>query len=145
MASDLVQRGVKPEKIFERIYQNNSLSSLHLLGCALDSLRTDESGKIAFMVVTQESFEYAKSGPMETEGIINYTLLMPNAQIGLLFYETNQPNITKVSLRSRSSIDVSKIASHYGGGGHKNASGCTVHMSLDNAIDDVLTVANQLI
>jgi phosphoesterase RecJ-like protein len=39
-----------------------------------------------------------------------------------LFLELG-PQETKVSLRSRSSLDVNKVAGQFGGGGHKAASG----------------------
>jgi phosphoesterase RecJ-like protein len=59
------------------------------------------------------------------------------AEVAVLFKEAG--DLVKVSLRSKSDIDVRKIAEKFGGGGHTKASGLTIsNASLDEAVELVL-------
>jgi bifunctional oligoribonuclease and PAP phosphatase NrnA len=60
--------------------------------------------------------------PTDTEDVINRLLAVADTEVALLFLELT-PRETKVSLRSRSGVDVNAIAAQFGGGGHKAASG----------------------
>ena len=58
------------------------------------------------------------------DGIINYPRSIKGVEAAILFREVSR-NKFKVSFRSRGSINVAKMATAMGGGGHKNASGFT--------------------
>ena len=78
------------------------------------------------------------------EGLVNYTLMMQEIEVGALVRE--EPNRTKVSLRSKYDVDVNIMAQKLGGGGHTKAAGATCQMSLTETVDAVkrlLGVANQ--
>ena len=55
--------------------------------------------------------------------------------VNVAAFITEQPNIIKISLRSKDDISVQEIASkHFNGGGHKNASGGALYASLEDVI-----------
>jgi phosphoesterase RecJ-like protein len=83
--------------------------------------------------------DYAKTGaiPQDTEDAVGYTRSITGVEVGLLFLEQPAGGI-KVSFRSRSKIDVAKIAAQFGGGGHRLASGATLNTSLADAQARVL-------
>ena len=60
----------------------------------------------------------------DLNGLINYTINLKNAEVGLLFHVKKTGEI-KVGFRSARHVNVSAIAQAFGGGGHKNAAGCT--------------------
>ncbi|MCX5781670.1 MAG: bifunctional oligoribonuclease/PAP phosphatase NrnA [Elusimicrobia bacterium] len=133
MAADLINSGVRPEKMLRNIYEGNKISSLYLLGLALETLKLKNSGMVGYMHITNSMFRKAGSDYSETENIINYPMAVEGVIVGVLFRETEERDNIKVSLRSRGNIDVSAIAKHFGGGGHKNAAGLNLNGTLKEA------------
>ncbi|MBN1823633.1 MAG: bifunctional oligoribonuclease/PAP phosphatase NrnA [Endomicrobiales bacterium] len=133
VAAELLKNGVKPFKVYEKLYATQTLSSLRLLGGALATLEVTASGKVAHMHVTKDMYEKAGSGAAETEGIINYSMMIPGVLVGVLLRENGGTGGVKASLRSREGIDVNNVAKRFGGGGHKTASGCTIMADLPSA------------
>jgi phosphoesterase RecJ-like protein len=83
--------------------------------------------------------DYAATGatPADTEDLVNYTRSVAGVEVGLLFMEQPKGGV-KVSFRSRSKVDVARLAEGFGGGGHQRASGATVPASLDETRARVL-------
>jgi phosphoesterase RecJ-like protein len=77
----------------------------------------------------------------ETEGIIETLRNVGGVEISA-FLKESKPNEIKVGLRAKTYGDVSVIAQSFGGGGHKKAAGCTLHMSLEEAIQKITTAIN---
>jgi len=125
MAADLVDAGVVPPDIYGELYATQSLPSLCLLGRVLSTLTTCCSGKIAHVEVTRDMYRQTASGAADTEGIINHVMMIPGLVAGIMFRQTDTPGLIKISMRSKGRFDVNRIARHFGGGGHKNASGCS--------------------
>jgi phosphoesterase RecJ-like protein len=69
---------------------------------------------------------------------VNFPLTIRGVDVAVFFRELENGNF-RVSLRSKNSIDVSEIAGKFGGGGHRNASGCTVAGPLESATNLLLT------
>jgi phosphoesterase RecJ-like protein len=65
--------------------------------------------------------------------MVNQLFNIRGVRIGLLFKELGDGRI-KVSLRSKGELDVNRVASRYGGGGHQNASGAVLEGPLAEAI-----------
>jgi phosphoesterase RecJ-like protein len=145
MAADLLEAGVIPTEIYGRLYATQSLPSLNLMGEALSGLKTACSGKIAHFSVTRRMYKATKSGASDTEGIINYSMMIPGTVVGIFFRETETPGLIKISMRSRDHFDVNRIAKHFGGGGHKNASGCSIKGSLESVEKSFLTYVSKLL
>ena len=75
-------------------------------------------------------YDETGSTPPDTEDLINYPRSVEGVEVALLFIEQKE-NSVKVSFRSRSKIDVDKIAESFGGGGHRLAAGATVPGSME--------------
>jgi phosphoesterase RecJ-like protein len=74
-----------------------------------------------------------------SDGFVNYARSVEGVEVGMLFKESENPNeLCKVSLRSKGKVDVSAVAASFNGGGHKNAAGCTIEGTLENAKEKVL-------
>jgi nanoRNase/pAp phosphatase (c-di-AMP/oligoRNAs hydrolase) len=72
-----------------------------------------------------------------TEDFINFPRSVKGSEVALLFREVS-PDKYRVSLRSRGSVDVARIAGDFQGGGHPQAAGCTVEGSLSEVKGKVL-------
>ena len=121
----LVEAGVDPPKVARSIFDSNSLGRLKLFGAVLSSIELEDGGKLAVVRVDRAMAASAGGTYDDTEGLINLPLTVREIQAVVFFKELDTPGY-RVSMRSKGEIDVCAVAKRFGGGGHKNASGCTV-------------------
>ena len=119
--AELLDAGVNPEDVYDRLYDQSKFSKIKLLGRALESIKLESDHKIGYMTLTQKDFSDFNAVESDTENFVNYNLSIENVVLGILFIELN--NGFKVSFRSKGDINVNKLALEFGGGGHNNASG----------------------
>ncbi len=134
-AGDLVKRGVEPWKIARLVYENLPERKFKLLALVLSTLDVVEIGgsagtKIATLAVTQDMFRKAEAEKDMADGFVNYARGIEGVQVGVLFRES-APNTYKVSMRSKGEVDVAELTKSFGGGGHRNAAGCSLKGSLE--------------
>jgi phosphoesterase RecJ-like protein len=125
IASELVRIGVKPAKSAEAIFGSYHWSKIELLGQVLATARRDESGHVAWMRQTLEMQQRTTASDEDAEGFVNYPLAVGEVEATALFKES-APGVYRTSLRSKGDVNVAKIAEQFGGGGHRNAAGCTL-------------------
>lgn len=133
IVADLLRFNISVSKIFERIYESNTFSDVVLLNRVFSTLQKHRGGKVVWMELTSEMIPRGKSRIDQTENILNVARSIKGLEVILLFKQADSENTTRVNFRSRGKIDVNKIASHFGGGGHKTASGCTIKEKLEVA------------
>ncbi len=142
VARELVDAGAKPDVIAYNFTQRRPLSSLRILEKALNSLMLYEEAKVAVLMVTKEDIEATGATVPDMEGIVDYARSLVTVEIGLFAMELNDG--IRISLRSKS-VDVSQVASAFGGGGHKVAAGFTIKESgLQESIDIILEKIQEL-
>jgi len=124
-----IEAGVRPPTVARRIFDSNSLGRLKLFGAVLSRMQMNDSGLIAALSVDQQ-LAHDNGGTYEdTEGLINLPLTVKEI-LAVVFFKESGPGDWRVSMRSKGDIDVNAIAREFGGGGHKNASGCSVQGEL---------------
>jgi phosphoesterase RecJ-like protein len=121
----LVEAGVDPPRVARSIFDSNSLGRLKLFGAVLSSIELEDDGRLAVVRVDRAMAASAGGNYEDTEGLINLPLTVREIQAVVFFKEMDARDY-RVSLRSKGEIDVCAVAKRFGGGGHKNASGCTV-------------------
>lgn len=136
LAGELVRAGARPHVIFEQLYEQNTLGRLKLTGLALDRLQVTAGGRVAHTSILRTDYEETGAVPQDTEDLVNHTRAVAGVEVGLLFMEQPRGGV-KVSFRSRG-VDVARVAEHFGGGGHRLASGAIVELPLAEARDRVL-------
>jgi phosphoesterase RecJ-like protein len=137
VCAELVAAGADPKLVTNQIYFNHSLSFLRLLGSILSRPQILNGGRICVMTLKQSLLTQLSIEPKEVEGVVDYSLFLKGVEIGLLFTEKESER-TKVNLRSQNQFDVSKIARTFGGGGHRNAAGCTINQHLEKTKSIIL-------
>ncbi|MGN1212633.1 MAG: bifunctional oligoribonuclease/PAP phosphatase NrnA [Christensenellales bacterium] len=115
------QENYNLEAIRDHFFKNNTKEQLTLLSRALQSLSFAENGKIAMMKLIKHDFVETNATQDDTLGIVDYACKLSGVEIGVIFIK-QEDNTYYVSLRSKNEVDVGKIASAMGGGGHKNVS-----------------------
>jgi phosphoesterase RecJ-like protein len=135
IARELALAGADPAHCARNIYFGHSTAKLRLLGAALANLHRE--GSLAWIWVTQEQMEQFGAREEDCEGLVNYALSIGDVQVAVFFRELPDGR-WRVSLRSKGEVNVSAVAEHFGGGGHKCASGCSLDGPMDVAVSRVV-------
>lgn len=133
--AELIDKGANNSEIHNAIYDTSSLDKLQLLGCALKNLvQLPEYNTVYITLSKQELAQYNfKKG--DTEGFVNYGLSLKGIKFALIFIESQQEEIVKISLRSKGDFSVNDFARlHFNGGGHTNAAGGRSTISLEDTV-----------
>ncbi len=132
LVADLLRYGIDKESIHDKIFNNKSVRRLKLLAASLKKLIVIEDTNVAYIGLSKKLLDQYHYMTGDTEGFVNVPLQAKNVQCSILLMD--RPDGVKVSLRSKGDFSVSEFAQkYYGGGGHFNASGATLHMSFEEA------------
>ena len=144
IVSHLIDIGVDAEKIYKKVYEEVSQSTMQLLGRALSTLKLSEDKTVAWIRITKEMFKKSRASLEDEEDFVNFPRSVKGVKVAILFTEIANNKI-KVSLRSNDIVDTNEIASHFAGGGHKKASGCLIKGKLPDAEKKVLSVIKKYV
>ena len=136
--SDLIQIGVKSEIIYEQLFQTKQMSYLKLLTLALGILRQECEGKVVWTKLTKDMIKSSGVPFVDTDVIIDLIRAVKEVEVVIIFREIGNRK-TKISLRSKHTVDVAKLASDFGGGGHVRAAGASIPEPIDTAIGNVIS------
>ena len=127
--------GADPIKIAQQVYFSTSMSKLLLLGAAFSNLHRE--GRLAWLWITHQDMVRSCAVEEDCEGIVNYALSIAEVEAAVFLRELEEKRV-RVSLRSKGRINVAAIAERLGGGGHENASGCTLDGPLARARGQII-------
>lgn len=137
----LLRCGIDHSYINNKLYHSRSLERTNLLIESFLTLNTLADNKAAIVKVTQKMLNRTKTKMEDTEGIISFVRDIDSVEVACLLKEIDDKE-TKVSLRSKSYIDVAKICEPFNGGGHIRAAGCTIYEDIgtsEKLISNILT------
>lgn len=139
MAADMCRSGINIHELFNKLLFKKSLSRHNLMKLGLDRLELLQGGKIAITYILNDDFVKLGAVTGEHEGIVDIGRSIDGVLVSI-FLRENEEGFT-VSLRSTGIVDVSKIASRIGGGGHFMAAGTKLFGTLEETkqfiIDEV--------
>lgn len=134
----LVGIGASPEETFRKIAGGKTLGSRKLLGRALDRAKLYFDGRV---IITWETWKDWRELSSERDSNMLYQLLTGITGVEVLVAIREQSNgICTLSLRSTRDLDVRDIASFFGGGGHRKASGCTITGDRHDILELILPI-----
>lgn len=133
----LLEHGADIVKICEEVYMKQPMEAVRLTGIALSQMRLSMDDRIAWTVLTEDAFADTGATEVHTEGLTNELLAIDSVQIAAVI---RQPigGVIRASIRSREQYDISVVARLFGGGGHRNASGCTFTGTIESAETDLV-------
>lgn len=124
IASKLRKTGVDTYNINRMIYRCVPLAKLKLTALSLSKIQLKYEGKFAYSVVSRDELKAINAQDESVEGIIDNIRDIDTVELAAFIHEKAEGEF-KVSLRSKTTVDVSKIAAHFSGGGHERAAGYT--------------------
>lgn len=136
VAAKLLEAGAVNWQISNNIFDTNSEDRLKLLSTALNNLVVLPEYRTAYITLSQDELDAHHFQKGDTEGFVNYALSIENINLALIFIESKQEEIIKISLRSKGSFSVNEMSrAHFNGGGHNNAAGGRSTLSMEETID----------
>lgn len=140
VAGRLLNRGVKPAKISQRLYDNATFGSLQLMQLVLSTLQTFFDDQVAVIQVSQKMLETTGADHEDCGNLINFPRSIKGVRAAVFLKEREDGEVS-VSIRAKGDCDVAQAAAQFGGGGHKNAAGFRLHgQSMEQVRDMLLPV-----
>lgn len=131
VASHLVDLGADPTYITEQIYYELPLEDVQAIGKALSTLEVFGDGQVCTLFLSGDN------EVQDSDSLVDLGLSIQGVEVALLFCEMDDGRV-RVSLRSKSRVNVSELAEHFGGGGHFKAAGVRMRGTLESARDRLL-------
>lgn len=140
IAAKLMDCGISLNEISVHLYQSRTKEKTALLLKALDSLEYFANDQIGVVIVREQDILETKARKSDAEGIVEFIRDIKEVELALLLKEKD--DFVRLSARSKSFIDCTKIASQFNGGGHIRASGGTIYgMTIEEAKQKVVQAA----
>lgn len=144
IAGKLMEKGIDFGGIIDNSFYKKTYIQNQILGRALLESVTFFEGRCIFSAVRQNEMEFYGVGSKDLDGIIDQLRLTEGVEVAIFIYQTGAQEF-KVSMRSQKEVDVSRIASYFGGGGHVRAAGCSMNGSIHDVINNLSNeIARQL-
>lgn len=144
IASELVRAGVKPARTAQTVFNSYPWSKLQLLGEVLATAQHDESGRVAWIRQSLAMQERAGATEEDSNNFVNYPMSVGEIE-AVAFLKEAAPEVYRVSLRSKGATNVARVAERFGGGGHRNAAGCTLHGTWTAAEESIIPLLQEAV
>lgn len=135
-AAVLMRKGIDCSKIIDETFMEKTYRQNQILGRTLLESIMVLDGKCIISGVKMKDMEFYGVKASDLDGIVSQLRLTKGVEVAMFLYEIGNQQF-KVSLRSKEYVDVSKIASYFGGGGHVRAAGCTMQGSYYDVINNI--------
>jgi len=155
IAAKLMSTGINFPHIYSEILHKHSFAASKAFGIALANCESAMDGRIVYTHLTREMLASVGADSSDMDNVVEYLMSTRGAEAALFFYERHQsganttppPEATtpseqkkiKVSMRSKG-LHIGHVATHFGGGGHRMAAGCTIMGNIQDVMQDVLAL-----
>ncbi|MDE6313339.1 MAG: bifunctional oligoribonuclease/PAP phosphatase NrnA [Lachnospiraceae bacterium] len=132
----LIDKGFDFTKIVDETIYQKTYKQQQITGRALLESMMVLEGKVIFSAVHEKDMKFYGVTSKDLEGIVSQLRTTKGVEVAIFMYEL-EPRVFKVSMRSNSYVNVSEIASFFGGGGHVRAAGCTMQGGMHDVINNL--------
>lgn len=136
VAGDLLARGFDQTTLINDIFYKKSYLQNQILGRALLESMLIRNKTCIVARIDRRTMEFYQVTGQDMDGIVSQMMLTEGVEVAIFAYEIS-PMTYKVSLRSDGSVNVARIATFYGGGGHERAAGCTINASFHDIVNNI--------
>jgi phosphoesterase RecJ-like protein len=121
----IAETGVEPSQLSRDIFDSFSLGRVRLTGEMLHAMELYHGDRVALLYYDDELLARCGATTDDTDGLVNIPLGAKDV-VAVVLIKKQASGELRVSLRSKGDIDVRAVAQRWGGGGHKNAAGCSI-------------------
>ena len=136
IAADLMEKGIDYTTIVDESFYEKSYLQNQILGRTLLESILILDGKCIFSYVNRKMMNFYEVTKKDLDGIIEQLRQTRGVEVAIFLHEVETQKY-KVSLRSKTKVDVSKIAAFFGGGGHVRAAGCTMDGTVHDIVNNI--------
>ncbi len=136
IAGRMMDKGINFGKIIDDSFYRKTYVQNQVLGRALLESVTFLDGKAIFSAMRLKDMKFYGVTGADLDGIVDQLRITSGVECAIFMYEVEN-HIYKVSMRSCNYVDVSKVASQFGGGGHIRAAGCTMSGSVYDVLNNL--------
>jgi len=130
ICEEMTRLGVKPSYVSQKVYENHPKERFLLTGLIFSTMETYYKDRVAVACVTEEMFKKTNTDKDYADGLVELIRGIRGVEVAILIREINNQRY-KLSMRSKGLVDVAVICGFFGGGGHKNAAGCSIDGTLE--------------
>lgn len=122
VAGDLMGKGAELQRISKELFHTTPVNKLRLWGRIMEKTYVNEEG-VTVSAVGRDDYTATGACSKDTGGVIDYLNAVPDSKYCVLLSE-DENGLVKGSMRTqRDDVNLSEVASQWGGGGHPKASG----------------------
>lgn len=144
IAADILDTGIDLPYLNRCLFRTVPFHKLKLHALGVNKAKLYEHGRIGISYITMEEIASCGATNEDTEGIIDSIRDVDTVEVAA-FLRESEDGMIRVSLRGKTCADVSKIATRLGGGGHRLAAGCTMQPPIEEAAEQILALAKELL
>lgn len=135
-AADLLEFGFDFSRLIDCTYYEKTYIQNQILGRALLESILFMDKKCLVSMIDKKTMDFYGASSDDLSGIVNQLKNTSGVECAIFIYQTAIQEY-KVSLRSGGEINVAKIASFFGGGGHVRAAGVTMRGTCHDVINNL--------
>ncbi|HMK36613.1 MAG TPA: bifunctional oligoribonuclease/PAP phosphatase NrnA [Desulfomonilaceae bacterium] len=128
IAAEMLSPGIDSYEVTRPLFEEYPLNRLQLENLMLERIEILLEGKLLISTLYEEDFQRLSASMADTENLVNRLRESRGVRAGVLLTQMSD-NLIRASFRSKD-LDVASIAKALGGGGHRNAAGLKIRMSL---------------
>lgn len=144
ISASLIELGADPWIVSENVYESYAYRRLKLLGAVLSNMERGGDGRTAWVVVTDDLYQKTGTSAEDTDNFVNFVRSVKGVEVAVLFRQTGSEQY-KISMRSKGRVDLSELATSFGGGGHRNAAGGILEGTIENIKKRVISEVEKTI
>ena len=123
MAADLKNVGVDSTFYMNYLFHSRKFIEARAMSKALQNAKLYD-GKILISCMSAKDFFMMGMNAKDADGVVGSLIEIEEAEVACYLREI-EDGVIRVNMRSKSVVDVARIAALFGGGGHVRAAGCT--------------------
>ncbi len=135
-AAELISYGFDFSRLIDETFYEKTYVQNQILGRALLESILFMNGKCVVSMVDKKTMNFYEVEPHDLEGIVSQLRNTKGVECAIFMYQTDTLEY-KVSLRSNGKVDVAKVASFFGGGGHVRAAGATMQGTFHDIVNNL--------
>ena len=136
VAGVMMEKGINFSQIIDGSFYKKTYVQNQIMGRAVLESVLFLDGKCIFSVVRKQDMDFYGVEASDLDGIVDQLRVTDGGEVAIFLHETEN-HVYKVSMRSNNFVNVSKVASFFGGGGHVRAAGCTMSGSVHDVINNL--------
>ncbi|MGN0345934.1 MAG: bifunctional oligoribonuclease/PAP phosphatase NrnA [Lachnospiraceae bacterium] len=138
IVADLLEYGFDFSKLIDETYYEKSWTQNKVMGQIILDSQLYYDGKVIVGAIDRNTMQVFGAGKGDFDGVVNQLRITAGVECAVFLYE-KEPGLFKISLRASTDlVDVSVIATTFGGGGHVRAAGFDCRGGKKEIIDRLL-------